>query len=109
MPEKGSQGIRRVLIVEDSQNWRDLLPSVFKGIETVVVKSAKEAEEALKKGGFTEIVTDGLEGAWIQVVEKSGGLPVKLLSGDVRHQQTATEKGVKFLNKSSFEIEELLK
>ncbi|MFH1863701.1 MAG: hypothetical protein ABIJ85_02175 [bacterium] len=109
MPEKGSQGTRRVLIVEDSQNWRDLLPSVFKGIETVVVKSAKEAEEALKKGGFTEIVTDGLGGDWTQVVEKSGGLPVKLLSGDVRHKHLAIEKGVKFLDKGTFDINELLK
>ena len=48
---------RRVLIVEDSSSWLSLLPELYdnEGIQAVA---------ALEAGGFTEVLTDSLEGDW---------------------------------------------
>jgi len=110
MGEKIGQNPRKVLIVEDSQNWRDILPRFFekKGFEIVVVDSAEAAKVALEKGGFSEIVTDGLEGDWKTVIDNAAGLPVKLLSGDVRHKSAAEKQGVRFLDKSDFNPDDLV-
>lgn len=110
MAETIGQNPRKVLIVEDSKIWQKLLPRLFdrKGIETVVVTSAEAAKEALKKGGFSEIVTDGLEGDWKIVADNAGGLPVKLLSLGVTHKSAAEEQGIRFFDKNDFNPEDLV-
>ena len=99
---------RNILIVEDSSTWRELLPELFDKIKTRVVGSAKEVPQALSKGDITEIITDGLGGKWTEVVKHAGNLPVKLLSGDLRHKSLSTEKGVPFFDKGDFDLDELL-
>ena len=79
-----------------------------KGFEIVVVDSVEAAKVALEKGGFSEIVTDGLEGDWKTVIDNAAGLPVKLLSGDVRHKSAAEKQGVRFLDKSDFNPDDLV-
>jgi len=102
---------RKILVVEDSSNWLNLLPRLFEkeGIKAVTAGSLQEAQKALEAGGFTEIVTDSLEGDWIDVVESAGRLPVKLLSGNASLQGEAEKRGVQFLDKGDFDIESLLK
>lgn len=55
---------RKVLIVDDERDWREILSELYvdEGIEIVTVGSLGEAKKALIEGGFTEVLTDGLEG-----------------------------------------------
>ena len=101
---------RKVLIVEDSDNWLRLLPALFsnEGIEALAVDSLEAAREALKTGQFTEVVTDSLEGDWLDVVESAATLPVKLLTGNGSLERAATDRGVVFLDKATFDIETLI-
>ena len=99
------------MIVEDSENWQSLLPILFEdeGVEAIVVDSAEKARIALEEGGFTEIITDGLEGEWTDVVDNAGDVPVRLLSGDGRDKKLAESKGIPFFNKADLDIDGLVK
>lgn len=100
------------MIAEDAENWRDLLTEVFKsrGIEFKVVESSEAVKEALEKGGYTEVITDGLKGKWVDVARraKQHGLPVKLLSGEDEYKEAAEKAGVPFFQKFPLNIRELI-
>ncbi|MBU1931700.1 hypothetical protein KJ965_03295 [Patescibacteria group bacterium] len=93
---------RKVLVVEDSENWPDTLSRFFTSeeIEFVIVDSVEAAEVALAEGGFTEILTDGLEGDWVGVVDISGDMPVRLLTAQYKdYKPLADEMGISILDK----------
>ncbi|MBU0619047.1 hypothetical protein KKD62_02305 [Patescibacteria group bacterium] len=69
-------------------------------IEFVIVDSVEAAEVALAEGGFTEILTDGLEGDWVGVVDISGDMPVRLLTAQYKdYKPLADEMGISILDK----------
>ncbi len=72
--------------------------------------SADAAKAALEKGGYTEVITDGLKGDWVGVAmrAKELGFPVKLLSGDERHRGTAGEMDVPYLDKHAWDTKDLV-
>lgn len=61
---------QKVLVVEDSPGWLKKNTFAFEELGATVIgaETVKEAIEALKAGGFTHVVSDGLKGQWTQVV-----------------------------------------
>ena len=87
------------------------MPELYdnEGIQAVAVRSLEEAKKALEAGGFTEVLTDSLEGDWIGVVESANGLPVRLLSGIASLKREAEQRSVPFLDKGDFNIGDIIK
>jgi len=102
---------RKALIVEDSRDWRDELLGIFRGagIKANAVTNLDAAIEALQKGDYTEVVTDGLRGKWedVVVVARGVGLPVKLVSANSTFQSKAEEQNIPFINKGRINPEDL--
>ena len=69
--EVEKQSSVKVLFVEDSRPSKQTFQTLFdlEGIDVKFVGSPEEVEEILKEEQFTVIATDGLGGAWKQVVE----------------------------------------
>jgi len=93
-----------VLVVEDDPVWMRIHKSILEErcIKVTAVSDVKEALELLEQGGFNRVITDGLEGTWLVIAAKTKqlGIPMKLISGDVRHESQAKEIGVEFIDKS---------
>ena len=68
----------------------------------LVVDGVEAAREALERGGFDEVITDGLKGGWEDVKNIARDLPVKLLSGDTVHIEAASKVGVPFFDKAYY-------
>ena len=101
---------RRILVVEDDKTWRRELTRYLEQseIKFAVADSAKAAKKVLEEGGYTDIITDGLEGTFTDVIEAAGTIPVTVLSGDYQVERTAKEMEIRFMNKGAFDPEKLL-
>lgn len=100
--------LERILVVEDDPDYREEYANALRkrGIDVVSVSSAGEAIEALKKGKFTRIITDGLRGRCKTVVElaQEKKLPIKVISNNPLIEYQLQEQGIKgftFIDKSS--------
>ena|SRR3989344_9565600 len=105
MSEKLQPTPRKVLIVEDSRDWRDNFSEEFnrEGVEVVIVGSPDEAKELLKKGGFTEVITDGLGGKWKDVADSATDLPVRLVTNDSSLEHEAKIMGIGYVDKTDLD------
>ncbi len=87
-----------ILAVDDESTWRTIVGHELgkAGLQHSVVSSADEAIENIETGGFTGVVTDGLEGKWRQVAEaaSAASIPVAVFSGEKAQVDAATEAGV---------------
>lgn len=110
MDERDKKSQERILVVEDAENWREMLGMVLrrKG-DVVVVSSVEEAQKALGQGGFTRIICDGLEGDYKKVYEaaKKAGVPLKILSSSDSVKEQAEELRIEFVDKSKIDIDSL--
>ena len=105
MSEKLQPTPRRVLIVEDSSDWRGHYEDAFSkaNVDHVIVRNLEQAKEELEKGGFTEVITDGLGGKWEEVVGNAAGLPVRLVSSNLYLENQAKLRGVGFSDKTDLD------
>lgn len=102
---EGERNLKRVLVVEDDEDWRTIYTRKFRrlGAEVVEAANLEEAQRALAAGDFTHVVTDGLEGDWKGVVEKAGDAKVALVSGrDLKRE--AEELGANYIDKADIPI-----
>jgi len=69
----GKKEQKRVLVVEDDQEWRNRYIKEFRGLgaKTVDVSNIEEAKKALEEGPFTHVICDGLEGRWRELVPQA--------------------------------------
>ena len=103
------EGIQRILVVDDDPTWREILSDSLRerGTEVEVCESVEEAREAIQSGRFAEIITDGLDGRWTDVVECAGDSLVTLLSMNHSYEEEAGRRGVRFKDKMNVEIDKL--
>src|SRR5262249_36507823 len=94
---------RKVLVVEDDASWARRHSSRLQrlGIDHIVVDNVADAIERIRRGGITEVVTDGMEGGWIDIANaaREHGVTPKVVSADSDAERLAGEKQIRFLNK----------
>src|SRR5437762_3043309 len=116
--EESEVNAPRILIVDDDAGQRSLLDSFLRsqGFETVPVSSGEKALEALRKGGFSMMISDvrmpGLSGLETlrQARKEHSVLPVLLVTAyaDIREAVGAMRDGaVNYLAKP-IDLDELL-
>ena len=93
----------KVLFADDEESLRMLIGNFLKetlGLLTVIVDSAEKAIEEIKKGDFTHVITDGLEGNWKNVVQtaKEKGANVTVISGNPEIEEQIP-KDIRFIPK----------
>jgi CheY-like chemotaxis protein len=101
-----------VLVVEDTDDWLKMHIRGFKrlGANVLGVGSVDEAVEAFENGKFTHVVSDGLEGAFKDVVSAAQNAGVKdifVVSGDFMLKKEVADVGAKFIDKTDVSLGEI--
>ncbi len=103
---------RRVLAVDDSDVWRDMLGDILTsaGVDHEVVEDADTAVAKLETGEFTGVITDGLNGAWQEVADAAAeaGVPLALVSGSLTVVNDAKIRGLAGFSKPIPDVQELI-
>ena len=101
---------RKALIIAEEGEERQLAIELFEAFEvdTIVANNFKHAQQALKTGDITEVVTGSLHGKWRQVVtvtrRYAGDIPITLWTANPSYDREAKHIGVRFVNKESFDL-----
>ena len=99
---------QKILLVEDEPELQEMFVSLFTSETStiVVVDSAAEAQRALQRAPFAEIVTDDLEGEWLHVVhwarQYAGAIPITLWAWGTAWQEQADKMAIQFVDKARF-------
>lgn len=93
-----------VLLVEDAKNWLQINTLFFEslGVTVTGVTNPHDAIEALKKGGFTHLICDGLKGGWkpiAQAAKETGVQKIVVLSGTETLREEVETGGFTFVHK----------
>lgn len=97
----------RILLVDDDPSVAASCKEMgeFAGNTVVIASSASKAKELIERGQFDRIVTDGLEGRWVDVWEEGTkkGIRTVVLSGSGRIVDEAKKRGAEAVLKSADE------
>ena len=93
-----------VLIVEDSEDWRNLYSAILEaqGLQFVAVASLTEAQAQLQTRKYTHVLTDGLEGEWSGVVKEANNAGIRniyVISGRSGIKLDVSNSGASYVNK----------
>lgn len=105
---------RKILIVADDPELRQLLVDLCDSqfIATVTADSVADARKVIQRERVSEVITDGLQGEWKQLVrllhKRAGNIPITLWAVDGQDQRVAERLGVRFVDQNSMELLSLL-
>ena len=97
----------KLLVVDDAPNWSKVLQTILsERYEVILASSVQKAEEAIKKGDLTRILSDGLDGQWEEIfgLSQKAGIPFKVLSGNSDVLKRAKELNVPTVNKYDISV-----
>ena len=95
---------RLILVVDDDPGllaqyifYLEMMEMAFEAFAEI-----GNAIDRINEGGITEVVTDGLEGGWREVVkaaQQRGIEDIKLVTGTKSYEDEATDMGIGFVDK----------
>ena len=100
---------RQALIIAKKSEDRQLVVDLLEAcqVDTIVTDNLTRAQQALKQGGITQVVTGSLQGKWRQMVKLTrryaGTIPITLWTARLSYQPPASQMGVGFVDRESFD------
>ncbi len=99
----------RILAVDDEEAWRDIFARnlAAAGVAHEIVDDADLAMDRLVSDEFTGVITDGLEGRWIDVYSAAdiAQTATVVISGSSHTIDEAKRLGVEAYNKIEFNLQ----